>query len=52
MFKWIVILAIVILAPTVVINAFSSCVAFVSSQGRALVSDVAKESTKTFKEAK
>jgi hypothetical protein len=52
MTKWIVILAVVILAPSFAINAFSSGVNFVSTQGKALVSEVAKEATKTINEAK
>ena len=47
MTKWIVILAIVILAPTFVINLFSSGVSFVSNQGKALVGEVVREGTKT-----
>lgn len=52
MTKWIVILAIVILAPTFVINMFSSGVNFVSAQGKALTSEVVKEASKTIQEAK
>jgi hypothetical protein len=52
MIKWIIILAIVILAPTFVINLFSNGVSFVSTQGKALVSEVAKEATKTIQESK
>lgn len=51
MMKWIIILAVVILAPTFVINVFSSGVSFVSTQGKALVTEVAKEATKTVQEA-
>jgi hypothetical protein len=51
MTKWIVILAVVILAPTFVINALSNGVTFVSAQGKALVSEMAKEATKTVQEA-
>lgn len=51
MTKWIVILAIVILAPTFVINVFSNGVTFVSTQGKALVTEVAKEATKTVQES-
>ena len=51
MTKWIVILALVILAPTFVVNLFSSGVSFVSTQGKALVSEVAKEATKTVQES-
>ena len=51
MIKWIVIVAIVILAPTFVINLFSTSVSFVSHQGKALVTEVAKEATNTVKEA-
>ncbi|MEY4331517.1 MAG: hypothetical protein RLZZ196_255 [Bacteroidota bacterium] len=51
MTKWIVILAIVILAPTFVINVMSNGVHFVSNQGKSLVSEVAKEATKTVQEA-
>ncbi len=49
--KWIVILAIVILAPTFVVNVFSNGVNFVSTQGKALVSEMAKEATKTVQES-
>ena len=49
--KWIIILAIVILAPTFVINMFSSGVTFVSTQGKAAVSEMAKEATKTVQES-
>lgn len=52
MTKWIVVLAVIILAPTFVINLFTSGVTFVSSQGRALVTEVAKEATKTVQESK
>jgi len=51
MTKWIFIIAIVILAPTFVINVFSIGVSFVSSQGKALVSEVAREATKTVQES-
>ncbi len=51
MTKWIVIIAIVILAPTFVINLVTSGVNFVSNQGKALVTEVAREATKTVKEA-
>jgi hypothetical protein len=51
MTKWLIIIAIVILAPTFVINVFSNSVSFVSTQGKALVSEVAKEATKTVQEA-
>jgi hypothetical protein len=51
MIKWLIIIAIVILAPTFVINVFSNGVSFVSTQGKALVSEVAKEATKTVQEA-
>ena len=47
MTKWIVILAIVILAPTFVINLFSNGVSFVSNQGKALVGEVVREGAKT-----
>lgn len=47
MTKWIIILAIVILAPTFVINLFSSGVSFVSNQGKALVGEVVREGAKT-----
>jgi hypothetical protein len=50
--KWIIILAIVILAPMFVINALSKGVLFVSDQGKALVSEMAKEATKTVQDAK
>ena len=52
MTKWIVILAIVVLAPTFVINLFTSGVNFVSTQGKALTSEVVKEATKTIEESK
>ena len=52
MTKWIVILALVILAPTFITNLFSSGVNFVSVQGKALTSEVVKEATKTISEAK
>jgi hypothetical protein len=52
MMKWIFILAVIVLAPTFVVNVFSSGVAFVSTQGKALVSEVASEATRTVKEAK
>jgi hypothetical protein len=51
MTKWIVVLAIVVLAPTFVVNLFASGVSFVSTQGKALVSEVAKEATKTVQES-
>jgi len=51
MTKWLIILAIVILAPTFVINILSSGVSFVSNQGKALVSEVTREAAKTIKEA-
>ena len=51
MTKWIALVALVILAPTFVTNTFSSTVNFFSTQGKALVSEVAKEATKTFNEA-
>ena len=49
--KWIVVVALVILAPTFVINVVGSTVSFVSTQGKALVGEVAKEATKTVQEA-
>jgi hypothetical protein len=52
MTKWIVILALVILAPSFVTGVFTSSVNFVSTQGRALTSEVVKEATKTINEAK
>ena len=52
MTKWILIFALVILAPTFVINLFSSGVHFVSNQGKALTSEVVKEATKTIQESK
>jgi len=51
MVKWFVILAIVILAPTFVINLFSNGVMFVSNQGKALTTEVVKEAGKTIQEA-
>lgn len=51
MTKWLIILAIVILAPTFVINVMSNGVNFVSTQGKALVGEMAKEATKTVQEA-
>ena len=50
--KWIFILAVIVLAPSFVTNLFASGVSFVSTQGKALVSEVAKEATQTVKEAK
>lgn len=52
MIKWIVILAVVILAPTFVINTVATGVNFVSTQGKALTSEVVKEATKTIEQAK
>ncbi len=52
MFKWIVILALIMLAPIYVKTAFGTGVDFVSTQGRALVGEVVKEATKTINEAK
>lgn len=52
MTKWIVILALVILAPTFVINTFSNGVNFVSTQGKALTGEMVKEASKTIQEAK
>jgi hypothetical protein len=49
--KWVIIIAIVILAPTFVINLFSTGVSFVSHQGKALVTEVAKEATNTVQDA-
>jgi len=49
--KWIFVGAIVVLAPTFVINTFSTFVNFASNQGKALVSEMAKEATKTVQEA-
>ena len=51
MTKWIAVIALVILAPTFVTNTFSSTVNFLSTQGKALFSEVAKEATKTVNEA-
>jgi hypothetical protein len=51
MAKWLIVLAIIILAPTFVINAMTNGVNFVSSQGKALFSEVAKEAAKTVQEA-
>jgi hypothetical protein len=51
MLKWILVLALVILAPTFVINLFSNGVMFVSNQGKALTSEVVKEANKTIQEA-
>jgi hypothetical protein len=51
MAKWVVILAIVILAPMFVINSLTGAVNFVSNQGRALFSEAAKEVSKTVKES-
>jgi hypothetical protein len=51
MTKWIVILAIIILAPTFVTNSFSTLVHFTSEQGKALVAEMAKEATKTVQES-
>jgi len=52
MIKWIVIIVIVILAPTFVINTVTTGVNFISNQGKALTSEVVKEATKTIEEAK
>lgn len=52
MIKWIVILAVVILAPTFVINTITTGVNFVSTQGKALTSEVVKEATKTIEQSK
>ena len=52
MTKWIIVLALVILAPMFVINTLTNGVLFVSTQGKALVSEMAKEATKTVQEAK
>lgn len=52
MTKWIMVIAIVILAPTFVINLFTGSVNFISTQGRALTSEVVKEATKTIEQAK
>jgi hypothetical protein len=49
--KWIIFLAVLILAPTFVTNLFSSGVTFVSTQGKALVAEVVKEGAKTVQEA-
>ena len=48
--KWILIGAIVILAPTFVINTFSTFVTFTSNQGKTLVTEMAKEASKTVQE--
>ena len=52
MIKWVVILAVVILAPTFVINMVTTGVHFVSNQGKALTTEVIKEATKTIEQAK
>jgi hypothetical protein len=52
MTKWIVIIAVIILAPTFVINMVTAGVNFVSTQGKALTSEVVKEATKTIEGAK
>lgn len=52
MMKWVIILAVIVLAPTFVTNVFSSGVSFVSAQGKALFSEVAKEATNTMKDSK
>jgi hypothetical protein len=51
MAKWIVIIALIILAPMFVINLVTGTVNFISTQGKALVTEVAKEASKTVKEA-
>jgi len=51
MLKWVLIVALVILAPTFVINLFSNGVMFVSNQGKALTTEVVKEASKTIQEA-
>jgi hypothetical protein len=50
MSKWILIGAIIVLAPTFVINTFASFVTFASNQGKSLVTEVAKEASKTVQE--
>lgn len=52
MTKWIVIIAVIILAPTFVINMVTAGVNFVSTQGKALTSEVVKEATKTIENSK
>jgi hypothetical protein len=52
MTKWIVIIAIVVMAPAFVTNLFASGVNFVSTQGKALTTEVVREATKTFNEVK
>jgi len=52
MTKWIIIIALVILAPTFVINTVTTGVNFVSNQGKALTSEVVKEATKTIEQSK
>jgi hypothetical protein len=52
MTKWFVIIALVLLAPKFVNDTFTSGVNFVSTQGKALTSEVVKEATKTINEAK
>jgi hypothetical protein len=51
MAKWILILALIILAPTFVINLMSNGIMFVHNQGKALGTEVVKEATKTYNEA-
>jgi hypothetical protein len=51
MLKWVLIVALVILAPTFVINLFSNTVMFAHNQGKALTTEVVKEASKTIQEA-
>jgi hypothetical protein len=49
MTKWIIVAVVVILAPTFVTNVFTNSVNFVSNQGRALFTEIAKEASETVK---
>lgn len=51
MWKWILIVALVVLAPTFVINTFTSGVTFVSAKGRELVGEVVREGSKAVQES-
>ena len=51
MAKWIIIVALCILAPTFLINMVSKGVSFVHDTGSALVKEVGTEAVKSFKES-
>jgi len=50
MSNWILIIAVVILAPTFIISTFSNGVNFISTQGKELVKTLVKEGVNTFQE--